>query len=116
MDLASHIFRQYDIRGIVGTDLDSEVTRQVGRAYGSALRESSDGSALRVVVGQDNRPHSPDLAEGLIQGLLSTGVDVISLGTVPTPLVLWADHRLGTDGGIQITGSHNPKEYNGCKI
>jgi len=116
MELTPHIFREYDIRGIVGTDLDPEVTRQVGRAYGSALRESSDGSPLRVVVGQDNRPHSPDLAEGLIEGLLSTGVDVISLGTVPTPLVLWADHRLGTDGGIMITGSHNPSEYNGIKM
>jgi phosphomannomutase/phosphoglucomutase len=116
MDLAPHIFRQYDIRGIVGTDLDPEVTRQVGMAYGSALRESSNDSALQVVVGQDNRPHSPVLADGLIRGLLSTGVDVISLGTVPTPLVLWAENRFGTDGGIQITGSHNPSEYNGIKM
>ena len=116
MELASHIFRQYDIRGIVGKDLDPEVTRQVGRAYGSILREALGGGEARVVVGQDNRPHSPDLAEGLIAGLLSAGVDVVSLGTVPTPLVLWAEKRLEADGGIQITGSHNPSEYNGVKM
>jgi phosphomannomutase/phosphoglucomutase len=116
MDLASHIFRQYDIRGIVGKDLNPEVTRQVGKAYGSILREALGGGQARVVVGQDNRPHSPDLAEGLMAGLLSAGVDVVSLGTVPTPLVLWAESRLGTDGGIQITGSHNPAEYNGIKM
>ncbi len=116
MDLASHIFRQYDIRGIVEKDLDPEVTRQVGKAYGSILREAMGGSGARVVVGQDNRPHSPELAEGLIRGLLSSGADVVSLGTVPTPLVLWAENRLGTNGGIQITGSHNPAEYNGVKM
>jgi phosphomannomutase / phosphoglucomutase len=116
MDLASHIFRQYDIRGIVGKDLDAGVTRQVGKAYGSILREAVGERGARVVVGQDNRPHSPELAEGLIRGLLSAGVDVVSLGTVPTPLVLWAESRLGTDGGIQITGSHNPAEYNGVKM
>lgn len=116
MDLVTHIFRQYDIRGIVGRDLDPEVTRQIGKAYGSILREALGGASARVAVGQDNRPHSPELAEGLIRGLLSAGVDVVSLGTVPTPLVLWAEHRLGTDGGIQITGSHNPAEYNGVKM
>jgi phosphomannomutase / phosphoglucomutase len=116
MELASHIFREYDIRGIVGKDLDPEVTRQIGRAYGSILREGLGGGEARVVVGQDNRPHSPDLAEGLIAGLLSAGVNVVSLGTVPTPLVLWAEKRLEANGGIQITGSHNPSEYNGVKM
>jgi phosphomannomutase / phosphoglucomutase len=116
MELASHIFREYDIRGIVGKDLDPEVTRQIGRAYGSILREGLGGAEARVVVGQDNRPHSPDLAEGLIAGLLSAGVNVVSLGTVPTPLVLWAEKRLEANGGIQITGSHNPSEYNGVKM
>jgi phosphomannomutase/phosphoglucomutase len=116
MDLTPHIFRQYDIRGIVGTDLDPEVTRLVGKAYGANLMETSSEDAVTVVVGQDNRPHSPALAEGLIAGLQSAAVDVISLGTVPTPLVLWAEHKLGTQGGIQITGSHNPSEYNGIKM
>jgi len=116
MNLASHIFREYDIRGIVGTDLDPEVTRLVGKAYGSVLREALGGTGGRVVVGQDNRPHSPGLAQGLMEGLQAAGLDVISLGTVPTPLVLWAENRMGADGAIQITGSHNPSEYNGIKM
>ena len=86
MDLATHIFREYDIRGIVGTDLDPGVTRLVGKAYGSALRESLGGAQGTVAVGQDNRPHSPALADGLMEGLTSVGVNVISLGTVPTPV------------------------------
>ncbi len=116
MDLATHIFREYDIRGIVGTDLDPEVTRLVGKAYGSALRESLGGASGTVVVGQDNRPHSPMLADGLMEGLNSVGVDVISLGTVPTPLALWGEKHMETDGAIQITGSHNPPDYNGIKM
>ena len=116
MTLAAHIFREYDIRGIVGVDLDPEVTHLVGRAYGSVLRETLGGTGGRVAVGQDNRPHSPALAQGLMEGLMATGVDVVSLGTVPTPLALWAENRLGLDGAIQITGSHNPSEYNGIKI
>ncbi len=116
MNLAPHIFREYDIRGIVGQDLDSEVTYFVGRAFGSTLRERLGGGEGRVAVGQDNRPHSPQLAEGLIRGLQDAGVAVVDLGTVPTPLVLWAEDRLGTDGSAQITGSHNPSEYNGVKL
>jgi phosphomannomutase/phosphoglucomutase len=115
MDLSPHIFREYDIRGIVGTDLDPQVTRQVGRAYASELRERV-GDGPTVVVGMDNRPHSPDLAAGLMEGLRGAGVNVVDLGTVPTPLVLWAEHELGADGSIQITGSHNPSEYNGIKM
>jgi len=115
MNIASHIFREYDIRGIVGKDLTPDVTRLVGKAYGSALRELL-GSPGRVAVGQDNRPHSPSLADGLMEGLTSAGVDAVSLGTVPTPVTLWAEKRLNTDGCIQITGSHNPPEYNGIKM
>lgn len=115
MDLSSHIFREYDIRGIVEKDLDPQVTRQVGRAYATVLRETGSDSPT-VVVGQDNRPSSPSLAEGLIQGLTAAGANVLDIGTVPTPLVLWAEKRLGADGGIQITGSHNPPEYNGIKM
>ena len=115
MDLSTHIFREYDIRGIVGKDLDAQVTRQVGRAYASVLREAL-GDGPTVVVGRDNRPHSPDLSGGLVEGLRAAGANVLDLGTVPTPLVFWAEHRFGADGGIQITGSHNPSEYNGIKM
>ncbi len=116
MDLVTHIFREYDIRGIVDRDLDESVTRLVGRAYGTVMVETLGGGPARVAVGQDNRPHSPRLAQGLMDGLMSAGVDVVSLGTVPTPLALWAEDRLETDGAIQITGSHNPPDYNGIKM
>jgi phosphomannomutase/phosphoglucomutase len=115
MDLSAHIFREYDIRGIVGQDLDPQVTRLVGRAYASILRETV-GDGATVVVGRDNRPHSPDLSAGLVEGLRAAGADVVDLGTVPTPLVFWAEDRFKAQGGIQITGSHNPSEYNGIKM
>jgi phosphomannomutase/phosphoglucomutase len=115
MELKGHIFREYDIRGIVGEDLDAGVARDVGRAYGSVLREVL-GREGTVVVGHDNRPSSPDLAQGLSDGLTAAGITVMSVGTVPTPLVFWTEKRFGADGGIQITGSHNPPEYNGIKM
>ena len=92
MDLSAHIFREYDIRGIVGQELGPDVTRQVGRAYASILRETV-GDEVTVVVGRDNRPHSPGLSAGLVEGLRGAGADVLELGTVPTPLVFWAEHR-----------------------
>ena len=116
MELTAHIFREYDIRGIVGEGLDSQVAEAVGRAYGTILREAIPGRTPTVVVGRDNRPSSPDLSAGLVSGLRSAGVDVTDIGTVPTPLVYWAEPSFGADGGIQITGSHNPPEYNGIKM
>ena len=113
---AAHIFRQYDIRGIVGRDLDAGVARQVGRAYGTRLRERLPDRTPTVVVGRDNRPSSPELAEGLLQGLNQSGVDGVDVGTVPTGVLYWAEGALGVDGGIQITGSHNPPEWNGIKM
>ncbi|NNM31812.1 MAG: phosphomannomutase/phosphoglucomutase, partial [Gemmatimonadetes bacterium] len=115
MELRSHIFRQYDIRGIVGDDLDDSVAEQVGKAYGSVLVERK-GPAPHVSVGQDNRPSSPGLASGLIRGLRSTGCRVSHIGTVPTPVTYWSEFELETDGCIMITGSHNPAEYNGIKM
>lgn len=116
VSVARHIFREYDVRGIVGVDLDAEIARRVGRAYGTLVRAELPGRRPRVVVGRDNRPSSPELADALIEGLVGTGVDVTSLGTVPTPVVYWAEQKLGADGGIQITGSHNPPEWNGIKM
>lgn len=114
MEIRDHIFRQYDIRGIVGEDLDAEVARAVGRAYGARMRRLEAGSV--VAVGRDNRPSSPGLADGLAGGLREAGVDVVDVGTVPTPVVYWAERVLGTDGALQVTGSHNPSEYNGIKM
>ena len=115
--LNEHIFREYDIRGVVAEDLTGEIPRWIGRAFGSELRSGHDGRTdLRVVVGHDNRPSSPGLAENVVAGLRAAGVDVVFVGTVPTPVLYWAVERLEGDGGIQITGSHNPPEYNGFKM
>ncbi len=111
-----HIFRQYDIRGIVGEDLDAGVAEAVGRAYGSELRARTGKPSPCVVVGEDNRPSSPVLRAGLVAGLRSSGCDVIQLNTVPTPVAYFAEHEYEADGAVQITGSHNPPEYNGIKM
>ena len=107
------IFRAYDIRGIVGGNLDAGIARLVGEAVGSVLVEKG----LRgIIVGRDGRLSSPEISDGLIQGLVSTGVSVVDIGMVPTPLVYFATHNSEYTSGISITGSHNPPEYNGLKI
>ena len=111
--LERSIFRAYDIRGIVGTNLDAGIARLVGQAVGSVLVEKG----LRgIVVGYDGRLSSPEIADGLIQGLVSTGVSVINIGMVPTPLVYFAANNSEYTSGISVTGSHNPPDYNGLKI
>ena len=114
MNVSSTIFREYDIRGIVGDDLTVEVTEAVGRAYATRLRRTVDRPV--VAVGYDNRPSSPELADALAAGLNAAGADVRLVGTVPTPALYYAADVWATDGGIQITGSHNPPEYNGIKM
>jgi phosphomannomutase/phosphoglucomutase len=111
-----HIFREYDIRGVVGEDLDASVTEAVGRAFGSHVRVSTGKESPRIAVGHDNRATSPDLANGLIAGIRAAGVDVMDTGTVPTPVLYWSEVTHGTDAGVQITGSHNPPEWNGIKM
>ncbi len=111
-----HIFRQYDIRGIVGQDLDADVTRSVGKAFASMVRAQTGAKTPKIAVGHDNRLTSPELAAGLIEGIRSAGVDVIAVGTVPTPVLYWSEAVLGTHAGVQITGSHNPPEWNGVKM
>ncbi|MGI9627430.1 MAG: phosphomannomutase/phosphoglucomutase, partial [Longimicrobiales bacterium] len=115
MELKDHIFRQYDIRGIVGEDLDAGVAELVGKAYGSLLVETA-GAGAHVSVGEDNRPSSPVLSAGLVSGLRSAGCRVSHIGTAPTSVTYWSEFELETDGCIQITGSHNPAEYNGIKM
>jgi phosphomannomutase/phosphoglucomutase len=111
------IFREYDIRGIVERDLGGDVPRLVGRAFASELRSlHPEAARLRVAVGYDNRPSSPALAAGIIEGIRAAGVDVVEAGTVPTPVLYYATERWHTDAGVQITGSHNPPEYNGFKM
>jgi phosphomannomutase/phosphoglucomutase len=115
--LNPRIFREYDIRGVVQHDLAGDVARSIGRAYASELREMLGGDARRVVaVGHDNRPSSRGLVDDVIAGINEAGVDVVDVGTVPTPVLYYAAATLDTDGGLQVTGSHNPPEYNGFKM
>jgi phosphomannomutase / phosphoglucomutase len=112
-----HIFREYDIRGIVEEDFTGDVPELVGRAFGSELRSRNGGRTdLVVAVGRDNRPSSPHLAAQIVSGLRGAGIQVVDYGMVPTPVLYYAAARDGTDGGLQITGSHNPPEYNGFKM
>lgn len=114
MTIAPGIFRQYDIRGIVGHDLTTEAAGAIGVAFAAYLDEHGKRGA--VVVGRDNRPSGGELRDALVAGLTSAGVNVVDIGVVPTPLNYWALHHLDVIAGVQITGSHNPPEYNGFKL
>lgn len=117
MQLETHIFREYDIRGVVDEDLTGDLPEWIGRAFASELRSLRGGADdLSIVVGGDNRPSSPPLAEAVIRGIQAAGVDVIDAGTVPTPVLYHSTIRYATDAGLQVTGSHNPPEYNGFKM
>ncbi|RZL99782.1 MAG: phosphomannomutase/phosphoglucomutase [Variovorax sp.] len=112
MQISASIFKAYDIRGVVPTTLDAEIAEALGRAFGSAARAAGEKS---VAVGRDGRLSGPALSEALIRGLVATGVEVIDVGAVTTPMLYFAAHTLATSG-IQVTGSHNPKDYNGFKM
>jgi phosphomannomutase/phosphoglucomutase len=114
MAVSQGIFRQYDIRGIVGKDLTAEAATAVGRAYAALMKER--GITGPIVVSRDNRPSGGMLRDALVGGLTSSGVDVVDIGVVPTPVNYWCLNNLEVAGGIQITGSHNPPEYNGFKL
>ena len=107
------IFREYDIRGAAERDLTDETVLLLGRAFGAYLAQRGRREAL---VGMDNRLSSPRLKRALVEGLLSTGCRVIDLGTVTTPLFYYARELYGVDGGVMITGSHNPPDENGFKL
>ena len=107
------IFKAYDIRGIVATDLTPDTVRLIGQAFGS---ESLKQDSQRVVIARDGRLHSEQLSQALAEGLQAAGCDVIDVGLVPTPVLYFATHRLKTGTGIMVTGSHNPPEYNGLKM
>ena len=110
---AKEIFKAYDIRGIVGATLTAESVEIIGRAIGSeAIARQSDA----VCIGRDGRLSGPELAGALARGLQSSGVDVIDVGQVTTPILYFAAHYFGTGSGVMVTGSHNPPDYNGLKM
>lgn len=114
--ISANIFREYDIRGVYGKELTPEVASQLGRAFVLMVKRVAGKEHVRLTVGADIRLSSPDLKRGLIAGMLESGADVLDLGTCPTPLQYFSLHRLEADGGVMITGSHNPPEYNGFKM
>ena len=107
------IFKAYDIRGIVGVTLTTEVCRLIGRAIGTRARELGQ---TRVAIGRDGRLSGPELSRALAEGLQASGVDVIDVGCLATPMLYFATFHLQTGSGVMITGSHNPPEYNGLKM
>ena len=111
IDINANIFRAYDIRGVVTTDLRPDIVFLIGRALATLYP-----TCQQVVVGRDGRLSSQDLADQLIAGLRAGGTDVIDVGEVPTPVLYYATHALKTGSGLMVTGSHNPPEYNGIKM
>ena len=109
----SSLFKAYDIRGIVDRTLTQSAVRAIGSALGSLALESA---VSRIAVGRDGRLSGPALRDALIDGIVSTGIDVVDVGMVPTPVLYFATHQLKTGSGVSITGSHNPPEYNGLKM
>ena len=107
------ILRSYDIRGQVGTTLSTDDAFAIGAGFGQQIRATSKG---RVAVGRDGRLSSPELSAALIDGLCQAGCHVFDIGVGPTPMLYFADRHLGCDGAIQVTGSHNPPDYNGFKM
>src|SRR5436853_4181267 len=116
MQVAASIFKAYDIRGIVGTTIDETFAEHLGRAFGS---EAVAAGERGIAVGRDGRLSGPGLVAALIRGLVSTGLDVVDIGAVTTPMLYYVAATRGAHGchsGIQVTGSHNPKDYNGFKM
>lgn len=121
MMISPKIFREYDIRGVVGEDLTKDTARLIGWAFARYVLEVNElppsrAEELTVSVGRDVRLHSEMLCNGLIDGITSTGVNVIDIGVCPTPLLYFSLYNIDVAGGVMITGSHNPPEFNGFKL
>jgi phosphomannomutase/phosphoglucomutase len=115
MAIPLHVFREYDIRGLVANELTPQFAEQLGRGFGRYLLEKNP-AAQSIVLGRDHRESSEGLATAFSRGVRSYGVETISIGVVPTPVTYFAAHALPVDGLCMITGSHNPPEYNGFKV
>ncbi len=110
------IFRAYDIRGIYPKEINENLAEKIGLAFGTFLKQKYKNKKIKIFVGYDVRESSPKLKERLINGLLSTGIDVIDIGLVSTPMLYFSVAYYKLDGGVMITASHNPPEYNGFKF
>ena len=113
MNLNKYIFREYDIRGKVSDDFPPELVEALGKGFGTYIKR---GGGQEIALSGDIRLTTPDLMEQFKTGMLSTGVDVINIGILPTPANYYSMFSLGVAGAVQITGSHNPPEFNGFKL
>ena len=113
MQINPQIYREYDIRGVVDRDLTPAIVRRLGQGFGTYMIQHNK---LNLVVGRDGRLSSKSFAEALIEGLLSTGCHVTDIGLCPTPAYYFSIFHLDKDGGMMVTGSHNPPEFNGLKV
>ena len=113
MQINPQIFREYDIRGVVNKDLTPDIVRKIGQGFGTLMTRSGRRD---LVVGRDGRLSSKDFAEALIEGLISTGCNVVDIGLCPTPVYYFSIFHLDKNGGMMVTGSHNPPEFNGFKV
>ncbi|MDB4989893.1 MAG: Phosphomannomutase, partial [Myxococcaceae bacterium] len=111
--IPEHIFREYDIRGVADRDMADSLVSDLGRALGTYLVRRN---MRRIALGRDCRLSSPRLHDALRSGLLETGIRLVEIGVVPTPMMYFTVFDLDLDGGVQITGSHNPPEDNGFKM
>lgn len=113
MEIAKNIFRVYDIRGIYPTEIDAETARAIGKGFASLMKKEGE---TKIIVGHDNRLSHEVLRDALIEGITSTGMNVVYIGFCVTPMTYFAREHLGIKPSIMITASHNPKDYNGFKI
>lgn len=116
MKINTNIFRAYDVRGIYPSEINTDIVYKIARAFGKFLSQRLKTKKLKIVVGRDNRSSSPNLFQALSQGLLNEGVDLIDIGLSASPLLYFAVAFFRFDGGVQITSSHNPPQYNGLKL
>jgi phosphomannomutase/phosphoglucomutase len=116
MKTPAHIFREYDVRGLVEEELSDALARALGRAFATFMRRATGSERVALALGWDVRPSSGWLRDALADGMVAAGARVLDIGLVPTPVLYYACHGLATDGGVMITGSHNPPEYNGFKL
>src|SRR5512136_1028545 len=113
MEINPQIYREYDIRGVVDRDLTPDIVRRLGQGFGTHM---IDLGRKELVVGRDGRLSSEGLRDALIQGITSTGCNVVDIGVCPTPVYYFSIFHLDRDGGMMVTGSHNPPEFNGFKV
>ena len=113
MKVHAHIFRGYDLRGIVGEDLNEELAQHLGKAHGTMLKKTG---ITEAVVGRDCRATGPAYSAAVVEGLRSVGINVVDIGMTMVGTFYWAQYFLKSPGGVFVTASHNPPEYNGFKF